>query len=321
MPQLEGGFKPQATKYLSNVRSGSNPPLRKLQYQVPTCLEACRETRSCLAKVDARPRLETTELEPRRSGRQRGDYFLYMRHQSDLEFREELLRNVDVSFNELAWRNLFLSQEAQVREKVYPEEAFRWGTDSTFNYPRSLSLDFNEDKIADWLMRAAFRPVPMPGASNAGDLSEPTRVLDQPQGGDVDLRHHCSPAINCSTVSYYNNSSSSGPSQNQGSTFYDEIPRTRKKQSAEQKRRNHIRHEQRRRRAVKDGLNELVELIPELQGFGLSRSTILIRAADWLEKLVQGNKCLRAQLRVLEHKERQSNVIIQISRSNSEMSM
>ncbi|KAK0386504.1 hypothetical protein NLU13_6339 [Sarocladium strictum] len=68
----------------------------------------------------------------------------------------------------------------------------------------------------------------------------------------------------------------------------------------EQKRENHIKSEQKRRTLIKEGFDDLCDLIPGLQSRGLSKSTMLTMAAEYLEQLLQGNKELSEQLAVLE---------------------
>jgi hypothetical protein len=64
----------------------------------------------------------------------------------------------------------------------------------------------------------------------------------------------------------------------------------------EQKRENHIRSEQKRRTLIKEGFDDLCELVPGLRGGGFSKSTMLTMAADWLEELIKGNEVLSGQL-------------------------
>ncbi|GAB0142682.1 hypothetical protein EsHS_00003223 [Epichloe bromicola] len=70
--------------------------------------------------------------------------------------------------------------------------------------------------------------------------------------------------------------------------------------SEEQKRENHIRSEQKRRTLIKEGFDDLGDLIPGLKGGGFSKSATLNMAADWLEHIIQGNKVLAAQAGALE---------------------
>jgi hypothetical protein len=78
-------------------------------------------------------------------------------------------------------------------------------------------------------------------------------------------------------------------------------PKTaRENLTEDQKRENHIKSEQKRRTLIKEGFDDLNELVPDLRGGGFSKSAILIMAADWLEDLLNGNKQLRHQLSILE---------------------
>ena len=64
----------------------------------------------------------------------------------------------------------------------------------------------------------------------------------------------------------------------------------------DQKRENHIKSEQKRRTLIREGFEDLGELVPGLRGGGFSKSAVLIMAADWLEDLIQGNEVLRRRL-------------------------
>lgn len=75
---------------------------------------------------------------------------------------------------------------------------------------------------------------------------------------------------------------------------------TRENLSEEQKRSNHILSEQKRRNLIKQGFDDLCELVPELKGGGFSKSAMLIQAADWLEDMINGNSTLKAQLAELK---------------------
>lgn len=66
--------------------------------------------------------------------------------------------------------------------------------------------------------------------------------------------------------------------------------------SEEQKRENHIRSEQKRRTVIKEGFDDLCELVPGLRGGGFSKSTMLTMAGEWLEELLKGNEALASQL-------------------------
>src|SRR5262249_16344917 len=64
----------------------------------------------------------------------------------------------------------------------------------------------------------------------------------------------------------------------------------------EQKRNNHIMSEQKRRDLIKRGFEQLHQLVPELRAGGLSKSSVLMEAAGFLEKVVQANGTMRRRL-------------------------
>ena len=68
----------------------------------------------------------------------------------------------------------------------------------------------------------------------------------------------------------------------------------------EQKRTNHILSEQKRRNLIKQGFEELCSIVPQLQGGGYSKSTMLVQAAKWLQDLLHGNELLKTQLAELK---------------------
>lgn len=57
----------------------------------------------------------------------------------------------------------------------------------------------------------------------------------------------------------------------------------------EQKRNNHILSEQKRRNLIKRGFDDLHHLVPEIRNGGLSKSSVLLEAGNFLEKLIQDN--------------------------------
>ncbi|KAI9820653.1 MAG: hypothetical protein M1827_005022 [Pycnora praestabilis] len=79
-----------------------------------------------------------------------------------------------------------------------------------------------------------------------------------------------------------------------------DVKSNRENLTEEQKRSNHILSEQKRRNLIKQGFEDLCELVPELRGGGFSKSAMLIQAADWLEDIMKGNEVLKAQLASLK---------------------
>lgn len=62
--------------------------------------------------------------------------------------------------------------------------------------------------------------------------------------------------------------------------------------SEEQKRNNHILSEQKRRNLIKRGFDDLHDLVPEIRNGGLSKSSVLMEAANFLDKLIEDNGSL-----------------------------
>ncbi|KAE8452830.1 hypothetical protein EG329_013102 [Mollisiaceae sp. DMI_Dod_QoI] len=78
------------------------------------------------------------------------------------------------------------------------------------------------------------------------------------------------------------------------------IKPSRENLTEDQKRENHIKSEQKRRTLIREGFEDLGELVPGLRGGGFSKSAVLIMAADWLEELIQGNEVLQTRLDQME---------------------
>lgn len=87
-------------------------------------------------------------------------------------------------------------------------------------------------------------------------------------------------------------SSSAAPGKRRRKSAVNGAKPPRENLSEEAKRRNHIKSEQRRRHIIKDGFENLQEIVPNLKNGGYSKSTVLQMAADWLEELTQGNEFL-----------------------------
>ena len=59
--------------------------------------------------------------------------------------------------------------------------------------------------------------------------------------------------------------------------------------SEQQKRNNHILSEQKRRNLIKRGFDDLHDLVPEIRNGGLSKSSVLMEAANFLDRLIREN--------------------------------
>ncbi|KAH3910168.1 hypothetical protein HBI56_222890 [Parastagonospora nodorum] len=64
----------------------------------------------------------------------------------------------------------------------------------------------------------------------------------------------------------------------------------------EQKRSNHILSEQKRRNLIKRGFDDLHDLVPEIRNGGLSKSSVLTEAANFLENVIMDNNKFRKLL-------------------------
>ncbi|KAK7921025.1 hypothetical protein PG985_009047 [Apiospora marii] len=62
--------------------------------------------------------------------------------------------------------------------------------------------------------------------------------------------------------------------------------------SEEQKRSNHIRSEQKRRTLIKEGFDDLQEIVPNLKNGGYSKSAMLQLAGEWLDDILKENELL-----------------------------
>ena len=72
--------------------------------------------------------------------------------------------------------------------------------------------------------------------------------------------------------------------------------------SKDERRANHIASEQKRRQNIKNGFQQMTELIPSLKNMPHSKSTILFKAADYIKHCEKRNKGLRERLRQLQQR-------------------
>ncbi|KAI4792995.1 hypothetical protein E4T44_12740, partial [Aureobasidium sp. EXF-8845] len=73
----------------------------------------------------------------------------------------------------------------------------------------------------------------------------------------------------------------------------------RKNLTEDQKRSNHIRSEQKRRNIIKQGYEDLNDLVPNLKTGGFSKSAVLTETTRFLEEIHHGNNSMEAYLRSL----------------------
>lgn len=234
----------------------------------------------------------------------------HMRHQSSVDFGEDLLRNshdtVDENiFADWAWGR----RERPMSTSSTHGSSVEWGAESTtFVTPRgSMATEGDNDAVDSRLF-----PHTSFAENREGGVMARRGGLSPPQGTPVTLGDHhrqaAWPVLRTRTspgdgrvLSNYRAMSLEylGSASHDQRGFATVGPR-REKLTEEQKRRNHILHEQKRRALIKDGFDDLLKLVPDIKDRGLSKSAILLKAAEWLEALTRGNKILCAQARSLD---------------------
>jgi hypothetical protein len=162
-------------------------------------------------------------------------------------------------------------------------------TDSKKQMAKKVSGDVadssNHDEVVD--DRGESRPGKKRKCTNEGAEDEEDNDPQNPKAKKVGRRKNSS----SDSSSFKRRKSQSG---NQKAT--------RENLTEEQKRSNHIMSEQKRRNLIKQGFDDLCELVPDLKGGGYSKSAVLLQSADWLENLLKGNESLRNILTSLERR-------------------
>lgn len=189
------------------------------------------------------------------------------------------------------------------------KRTYTFGTDNSFSNPSGFSAPHNEteEQVTQRLMRdmqhtQAFIPVaphttdakPPPPTSDADSSdSSPSSDSDQPtkkrkksiqvkkenirktsQGTRISKPKKQSPA-------------EADSKKKRASAAAQKLQR--ENLSEEQKRSNHILSEQKRRNLIKRGFDDLHDLVPEIRNGGLSKSSVLTEAANFLDKLIADN--------------------------------
>lgn len=262
----------------------------------------------------------------------------HLRHQPMEEFREESRRGStyidhDNTFAEWMWG----SKERAPQRKL-PSADFQWGSDSSFGHPQGYIQDpikeLSDDKVKSQqkcpgCFEASSAPEsrldsPTSGNRDKGDeasyakgvddINAPPRkrrkskVIKDPAEDEEEEEDDDSPKSGKkrrpkSERTATNGSSSpleAGTNGRRRKSTTNGAKPPRENLTEEQKRENHIRSEQKRRTVIKEGFDDLGELVPGLKGGGVSKSTTLAMAAVWLEDLLRGNKALSVQMTALE---------------------
>ncbi|KAL3960117.1 hypothetical protein ACCO45_005234 [Purpureocillium lilacinum] len=224
----------------------------------------------------------------------------HLRHQPMEEFKEEnrrssLVTEHDNTFTEWMWG----SKERTPVRKVNLGD-IQWGSDSNFGTPQGYVPEPHKDPVngrspleprdgSDYIKREDDPNAPprkRRKSKNAADEDEDDEVNSSKSGKKRkprSERNGTSPLSDATASSRRRKSTANGAKP------------PRENLTEEQKRENHIRSEQKRRTLIKEGFDDLGDLVPGLKGGGFSKSTTLAMAAEWLEDLLRGNKTLAAQ--------------------------
>lgn len=223
----------------------------------------------------------------------------HVRYQSTMDFKEDILRNRHIPINEQTFADWAWPPTERNAQKTYQSDNVRWGTDARFDSLGNMTPKMGENRIGLRQM-TQFRLEAMQEDEDSGNASPSPSLSSVSQAESSRTRARTRQATRDDTTHKKSYSRPLAGSNSERQVAASEVKRQREKLTIEQKRRNHIRHEKKRRALIKDGFNDLTELIPELRGRTLSRSTILFKAADWLENLIQENEALVAQVSALE---------------------
>lgn len=241
----------------------------------------------------------------------------HLRHQSSVDFGEDLLRNSHDTVNENIFAEWCWGPGERTATRAAHEGSVQWGSDSSFGSSRGSHTTttgssgnprpFSHLKVSEQ-KEAGPMVLPRGYSSEFCKLKAgiSASLSEHPITWPV-LRTRTSP-IDRDVLSTYRALSL----EYLGSALHEHKPLAtvgprREKLTEEQKRRNHILHEQKRRAMIKEGFDDLLNLVPDLRDRGLSKSAILAKAAEWLGSLACGNKALRAQARVLEGADNTTN--------------
>ncbi|OAA56928.1 HLH transcription factor [Akanthomyces lecanii RCEF 1005] len=240
-----------------------------------------------------------------------------LRHQTSVDFKEDMLRNRQINDNENTFMEWVYPPERGSPSRTFAGDAVQWGSDAMFDTearsPRrrvgvrqltQFRLQFmpdeeedeEEEEEEDEEDDEEEQDADADDAQSTGSRSSPARSPASSVGkGPIGRSRR-----NVPKKAY---TESSAASAARPSISEREPKGQRKKLTIEQKRSNHIRHEKKRRGLIRDGFNDLTELVPELRGGTSSKSKILFKVADLLKTLLEEKEALQEQLGGLEASE------------------
>ncbi|KAF4450988.1 bhlh family transcription factor [Fusarium austroafricanum] len=259
----------------------------------------------------------------------------HLRHQPIEEFQEEHRRSVAASEQEHYPDWMMVPHEK--RQHRAPPAEYQWGSDANFNRIQGYATN-SEKETTQSLTKEQLKVLECLEPSKSADNTRPSsplqtkaplphsRLAELTKGQDADtpprkrrksrnskdvpdeetqeagtpkpVRRRKPKAERVGSITSAVADEAVGGKRRKSAATNSKV--ARENLSEEQKRENHIKSEQKRRTLIKEGFDDLCELVPGLRGGGFSKSTMLAMAAEWLEDLLKGNEALAAQLAALE---------------------
>ncbi|KAF4975605.1 hypothetical protein FZEAL_7635 [Fusarium zealandicum] len=260
----------------------------------------------------------------------------HLRHQPLEEFREEHRRSVVASEQE-HYPDWMLGSHEKRQHRAPPAE-YQWGSDANFNHIQGYTPN-SERETAESLSKEQLKYLECFEPSQSADNTRPSspvhikmatprsRLVEvaKVQEADTPPRKRRKSRNSKEVPDEEAQDDTSTPKtvrrrkpktervSSTSSALTDEVSSGKRRKSAasaskasrenlteHQKRENHIKSEQKRRTLIKEGFDDLCDLVPGLRGGGFSKSTMLAMTAEWLDDLLKGNDALTAQLAALE---------------------
>jgi hypothetical protein len=203
-------------------------------------------------------------------------------------------------------------------ERPNLKRSYTFGTDESFNNPTGYSGSLGQegtDQVTHRMMHPSQSSSRTMGANGVGnpsehrrlhtsqsaDLSEDERSDEATSDEDEDekpskKRRKSRPGRDVSRKVAKNGKSrvaSAAEESNKRKRASAAQKLQRENLTEEQKRSNHILSEQKRRNLIKRGFDDLHDLVPEIRNGGLSKSSVLTEAANFLEKMIEDNKAFK----------------------------
>ncbi|KAJ6784706.1 hypothetical protein PWT90_00449 [Aphanocladium album] len=236
----------------------------------------------------------------------------HLRHQTSMDFKEDLQRNRHNVDNENTFMEWVYPSTREASPPSYTESAVQWGTDSMFDAQSTAAqrrvgvrqltqfrlemVPDEEDVEAEYEEDEEDEAQDLEGASSPSSGSRAAKNL-RPQSSVAKRARRTRQSAPKSAYVYSSAESAVG----RASAPVREVKAHRERLTIEQKRSNHIRHEQKRRGLIREGFKDLTELVPELQGGTWSRSRILFKAVEYLQTLLERNEALQKEVDRLQN--------------------